>query len=58
MSHVMCHMSLFFFGQSGEAKRGRVCYQWGLPRLVFIVSALEGLLSTGPTFLVYIPGEN
>ena len=36
MSHVMCHMShvtfflfiyFFFFGQSGEAYRRRVCYQ-------------------------------
>ena len=24
----------FFFGQSGEAGQGRVCYQRGLPRLV------------------------
>ena len=48
MSHVTCHVSCvtchiscvtcffcFFFGQSGEAKRERVCYQRGLPRLVF-----------------------
>ena len=39
MSHVMCHMSrvtfFFFFGQSGEAYLWRVCYQRGLPRLVF-----------------------
>ena len=40
VSHVTCHMSrvMFFssfFGQSGEAYRWRVCYQWGLPRLVF-----------------------
>ena len=47
MSHVTCHMSrttchmslitcmyIFFWGQSGEASRWRVCYQWGLPRLV------------------------
>ena len=44
MSHVMCHMSQFFleffflivlFLQSGEAYQWRVCYQRGLPRLVF-----------------------
>ena len=39
VSHVMCHMYffllLFFFSQSGEAYRLRVCYQRGLPRLVF-----------------------
>ena len=36
-SHVMCHIFiyLFIFGQSGEASQGRVCYQRGLPRLVF-----------------------
>ena len=42
MSHVMCDMSrltififYFFFGQSGEAYRWRVCYRRGLPRLVY-----------------------
>ena len=40
MSRVMCHVShvtffLFLFGQFGEAYRWRVCYQRGLPRLVF-----------------------
>ena len=40
VSGVMCHMShdtffSFFFGQSGKAYRWRVCYQQGLPRLVF-----------------------
>ena len=34
VSHVTCHMYFFFFGQSGEAYRWRVCYQWSLPRLV------------------------
>ena len=47
LSRVTCHMSrvacqvsqviiilIFFFGQSGEAYRWRVCYQRGLPRLV------------------------
>ena len=42
VSRVTCHMSLFFFfffffGQSGEAYRWRVCYQRGLPRLVFLI---------------------
>ena len=41
MSHVMCQISHdfnfnFFFGQSGETSRWRVCYQRGLPRLVLI----------------------
>ena len=42
MSHVMCHMThfilffLLFFRQSGEAYRWRVCYQRGLPLLVFL----------------------
>ena len=35
MSRVKCHMS-----QSGEAYRWRVCYQRGLPRLVFIASSI------------------
>ena len=43
VSRVTCHMLLvtcnffcfFLFGQSGEAYRWRVCYQRGLPRLVF-----------------------
>ena len=34
VSHVTCHIFFLFFGQSGEAYRWRVCYQWGLPRLV------------------------
>ena len=49
LSHVTCHMSkknyiLIIFssffckkiGQSVGASRWRVCYQWGLPRLVFL----------------------
>ena len=37
MSHVMCQIFLnFFIWQIGEAIQGRVCYQWGLPRLVLI----------------------
>ena len=35
----MCHVfHFFFFLQSGGAYRLRVCYQRGLPRLVFILS--------------------
>ena len=53
MSHVTCHMSgvrcqvsgvrchicffVCFFGHSGGASRGRVCYQRGLPRLVYFI---------------------
>ena len=43
MSCVRCHVSGFFgfiFGQSGEASRWRVCYQRGLPRLVFLALCL------------------
>ena len=35
MSCVTCHFFSSFFGQSGEAYWWRVCYQRGLPRLVF-----------------------
>ena len=37
MSHVICLLFLLLFGQSGEAYRWRVCYQRGLPRLVFFL---------------------
>ena len=39
MSCVTCHMShvTIFYGQSGETIQWRVCYQWGQPRLVFVV---------------------
>ena len=44
VSHVTCHVShvtiINFYGQSGEAIRQRVCYQWGLPSLVFNVLLL------------------
>ena len=36
MSRVTCHI-FFFLGQSGEAYWWRVCYQRGLPRLVYII---------------------
>ena len=36
VSHVMCQVIIiFFFLQSGEVSRWRVCYQRDLPRLVF-----------------------
>ena len=34
-SCVTCQASYFFFLQNGEANWWRVCYQRGLPRLVF-----------------------
>ena len=37
VSNVTCH---FFFGQSGEAHRGRICYQWNLPSLVFLLNTI------------------
>ena len=39
MSHGTCHLffSLSFFRHSGEASQCRVCYQRGLPRLVWIL---------------------
>ena len=37
VSHVICHFFFFlFFGQSGQAYWWKVCYQQGLPRLVYI----------------------
>ena len=38
VSHVTCHIFFFFFGQSGEAYRSRVCYQRGL---VVVINAPE-----------------
>ena len=54
MSRVTCHMEFFLifflifflfflFGQSGEVYRWRVCYQRGLPRLVFRCIELSGM---------------
>ena len=34
VSHVSIYLCIYFLGQSGGASRLRVCYQWGLPRLV------------------------
>ena len=36
VSHVTCHLFFFFFWQSGDAFRWKVCYQQGLPRLVYM----------------------
>ena len=41
VSHVTCPVSDFFL-QSGEASQGRVCYQWGLPRLVLQMTVILG----------------
>ena len=45
VSGVICHMSRvtchFLFGQRCEASQWRVCYQWGLPRLVFTFIMLK-----------------
>ena len=39
MSRVTCN--IFFFFLSGEAYRWRVCYQRGLPRLVYLYPSLS-----------------
>ena len=57
-SHVTCHVShvrllllyiyiFIFFGQSGEASQGRVCYQRGLPRLVLLSQSPPNMSSIG-----------
>ena len=53
---MTCHMLflfiyLFFFGQSGEAYWWRVCYQRGLPRLVYENKALGGVLGACMVFV-------
>ena len=47
VSGVTCHnfFSFFFFGQSGGTSRWRVCYQRGLPRLVYILLSTKFLFS-------------
>ena len=47
MSGVMCHVSsvTFFFSFGGASQR-RVCYQGGLPRLVFLLFQAFWLLPT------------
>ena len=58
VSRVTCHVSnanfiflfiIFFLGQLGEAYRWRVCYQRGLPRLVFFSSLNKNRLVFGRT---------
>ena len=46
VSRVSCHISFFssFFLQSGEASWWRVCYQRGLPRLVFLLQQILNIL--------------
>ena len=54
VSHVTCHVShVFFFRQSGEAYRWRVCYQWGLPRLVeyYLYLIHKNLINENPLSL-------
>ena len=64
MSRVTCHLShvIFFFyiliffyvkknGQSGGASRWRVCYQRGLPHLVYIVKGRKSILFFSRRFL-------
>ena len=58
VSHVMCHMSHvtcnIFFGQKGGASQWRVCYQWGLPRLVLPMP--DFLINPPPAHqLFYVP---
>ena len=55
VSYVRCHVSgvtcqvscvtffYFFVWQSGEASRWRVCYQRGLPRLVYITFGIQNV---------------
>ena len=47
VSRVTCH--IFFFWQSGEGYRWRVCYQRGLPRLV-----IPSITCTGGTLCFFI----
>ena len=74
MSGVTCHMSgvrcqvsgvtcnfFFLFSESGGTSRWRVCYQWGLPRLVFYIFATNvwlggqlAILAVGAVFVQYI----
>ena len=65
MSPVTCHMSLFFYpsekiGHSGGSSQWRVCYQWGLPRLVLKGTALSivikgHILAPHPSWLFLKP---
>ena len=48
LSHVMCQKKydffFFFFGKIGLASWRRVCYQWGLPRLVLIILEMHNMM--------------
>ena len=48
VSHLRCHMShmfsSFFLLESGGVSWWRVCYQWGLPRLVFRLFLIKNSL--------------
>ena len=63
VSHVTCHLSnvtcqiFFLVGQSGEASQGRVCYQRGLPRLVYIGASKPGLLFVKSKFIIALQEE-
>ena len=52
MSHVKCNIYfyLFFFRQSGQTYRWRVCYQRGLPRLV--LKLFDPKYLTSPLFKI------
>ena len=41
LSHVTCHVSCVTFHKSCEVNRWRVCYQRGLPRLVWFIIIFE-----------------
>ena len=66
VSRLTCHMShvtfisiyiYFFCRQSGETSRWRVCFQWGLPRLVVMKkSRIRARL--GPLVLVWFKSTN
>ena len=48
VSDVRCHFFLSFFGQSGGTSRWRVCYQRGLPRLVFTQTVYTTIYQSAP----------
>ena len=50
-----CWNKWFFpIGQSGEASRWRVCYQWGLPRLVFAICSQMCFLVFTNIFVLWL----
>ena len=58
LSCVTYHMSPSFFGQSSEAIQRTVCYQWGLPSLVFnVFSTLEHDIIQGLRSACYVQNE-